>query len=35
MQKVREGGRIANVACVVATGVNAAGNHEILDLGSS
>ena len=31
-QKVREGGRIANVACVVATGVNAAGAREILGL---
>src|SRR5215218_4121697 len=31
-QKVREGGRIANVAMVVATGVNAAGNREILGL---
>jgi putative transposase len=31
-QKVREAGRIANVACVVATGVNAAGNREILGL---
>jgi putative transposase len=31
-QKVREGGRIANVACVIATGVNAAGNREILGL---
>jgi transposase-like protein len=31
-QKVREGGRIAGVACVVATGVNAAGNREILGL---
>ena len=29
-QKVREGGRIVNIACVVATGVNAAGNREIL-----
>ncbi len=29
-QKVREGGRIVNVACVVATGVNAQGNREIL-----
>ena len=32
VQKVREGGRIANVAVVVATGVNAAGNREILGL---
>jgi len=31
-QKVREGGRIANVACAIATGVNAAGNREILGL---
>jgi transposase-like protein len=31
-QKVREDGRIANVACVVATGVNAQGNREILGL---
>jgi putative transposase len=31
-QKVREGGRIANVAVVVATGVNTAGNREILGL---
>jgi putative transposase len=31
-QKVREGGRIAGVAVVVATGVNAAGNREILGL---
>jgi transposase-like protein len=31
-QKVREGGRIANVAVVVATGVNATGNREILGL---
>jgi putative transposase len=31
-QKVREDGRIANVAVVVATGVNAAGNREILGL---
>jgi len=31
-QKVREDGRIANVACVVATGVNAAGAREILGL---
>jgi len=31
-QKVREGGRIANVAMVVATGVNAAGAREILGL---
>ncbi len=29
-QKVREGGRIANVACVIATGVNAGGAREIL-----
>jgi putative transposase len=29
-QKVREGGRIVNVACVVATGVNAEGSREIL-----
>ena len=31
-QKVREAGRIANVACVVATGVNVAGAREILGL---
>jgi putative transposase len=31
-QKVREDGRIAAVACVVAAGVNAAGNREILGL---
>jgi putative transposase len=31
-QKVREGGRICNVACVVATAVNAQGNREILGL---
>jgi len=31
-QKVREGGRICSVAVVVPTGVNAAGNREILDL---
>jgi putative transposase len=31
-QKVREGGRIANVACVIATAVNAQGNREILGL---
>jgi transposase-like protein len=31
-QRVREGGRIAGVACVVATSVNAAGNREILGL---
>jgi putative transposase len=31
-QKVREDGRIANVACVIATGVNVAGNREILGL---
>ena len=29
-QKVREGGRIVNVACVIATGVNANGNREVL-----
>lgn len=29
-QKVREGGRICNVACVIATGVNASGAREIL-----
>ncbi len=29
-QKVREGGRIVNVACVIATGVNGNGNREIL-----
>ena len=29
-QKVREGGRIVNVACVIATGVNAQGSREIL-----
>jgi putative transposase len=31
-QKVREAGRIENVACVIATGVNASGNREILGL---
>ncbi|MGH2660964.1 MAG: IS256 family transposase, partial [Actinomycetota bacterium] len=31
-QKVREAGRIANVACVIATGVNVAGAREILGL---
>ena len=31
-QKVREGGRIANVACVIATAVNAVGIREILGL---
>ena len=31
-QKVREDGRICNVACVVATGVNASGAREILGL---
>ena len=31
-QKVREGGRIVNVACVVATGVNANGSREVLGL---
>lgn len=31
-QKVREGGRIVNVACVVATAVSAEGTREILDL---
>ena len=31
-QKVREGGRIVNVACVVATAVSADGTREILDL---
>ena len=31
-QKVREDGRIANVSCVIATGVNAAGAREILGL---
>jgi len=31
-QKVREGGRIANVACVIGTAVNAQGNREILGL---
>src|SRR5206468_10995347 len=29
-QKVREGGRIVNVACVVAVGVNADGHREVL-----
>jgi putative transposase len=29
-QKVREGGRIVNVACVIATGVNVEGHREIL-----
>jgi transposase-like protein len=31
-QKVREDGRICNVACVIATGVNGQGNREILGL---
>jgi len=31
-QKVREAGRIVNVACVIATGVNASGSREILGL---
>ena len=31
-QKVREGGRIVNVVCVIATGVNANGNREVLGL---
>ena len=31
-QKVREGGRIVNVACVIATGVNANGNREVLGM---
>ena len=31
-QKVREGGRIVNVAVVIATGVNANGNREILGM---
>jgi putative transposase len=31
-QKVREGGRIVNVACVVATAVSTEGTREILDL---
>ena len=37
MQKVREGGRIVNVCVVVATGVNADGQREILgmDVGAS
>ncbi len=30
MQKVREGGRVLNVACLVAVGVNAEGHREIL-----
>lgn len=30
MQKVREGGRVLNVACLVAVGVNADGHREIL-----
>ncbi len=30
MQKVREGGRVINVACLVAVGVNAEGHREIL-----
>lgn len=29
-QKVREGGRIVNVACVIATGVNVDGHREVL-----
>jgi putative transposase len=32
MQKVREGGRVVNVACLVAVGVNAEGHREILGL---
>ena len=31
-QKVREGGRIVNVACVIATGVNANGSREVLGM---
>jgi transposase-like protein len=31
-QKVREGGRIVNVACVIATGVNANASREVLGL---
>jgi transposase-like protein len=31
-QKVREGGRIVNVACVIATGVNADGHREVLGM---
>jgi len=31
-QKVREGGRIVNVACVIATGVNADGSREVLGM---
>ena len=31
-QKVRDGGRIVNVACVIATGVNANGSREVLGL---
>jgi transposase-like protein len=31
-QRVREGGRIVNVACVVAVGVNADGHREVLGL---
>jgi putative transposase len=31
-QRVREGGRIVNVACVIATGVSAAGYREILGM---
>lgn len=36
-QKVREGGRIVNVSVVVATGVNAQGQREVLsmDVGTS
>ena len=30
--KVREAGRVVNVACLVATGVNADGHREILGL---
>ena len=30
MQKVREGGRVINIACLVAVGVNAEGHREIL-----
>ncbi len=31
-QRVREGGRIVNVACVIATGVSATGHREVLGL---
>jgi transposase-like protein len=30
--KVREGGRIVNIACLLAVGVNSAGHREILGI---